>query len=102
MNSEENDNLVDELEKASSSLQNMSVSSLENSIISCDDNLEDPNGYGAVKIVLKNCTPNLSHYFQKCKDAVICNASIPTLTKDDIDSCFSLKSVFAVFSFNLY
>lgn len=80
------------MNKTEDALYNMSVSSEEISNLEDEDCEEGPNAFGIVKQILKQCCPNMMHYFPRCKAAILCNASIASLTKSDVDALF-LKEI---------
>lgn len=75
----------------SSKLSNMSTESVNANNESLKENhgaVENPSGFEAVQQILKNCSPDLSEYLEKCQKAKICNSCIKTLTRDDVSALF--------------
>lgn len=80
----------------SGSMQNLRLSGAyftpeaESSKISdtAEESAPHPSGFEILEKILKSCTPDLSSYLEKCKMAMICNSSISTLTREDVNSLF--------------
>ncbi|KAL5288809.1 hypothetical protein ACFFRR_009178 [Megaselia abdita] len=71
------------------SSNNVSMASLEDSLTEIfEESLKNPKGFGIIKKILRQCNPDLSHYYPKCKESYICNASIPLLTRKEVDDLF--------------